>query len=338
MRLFLPRLLELHILSQLFPPALPHSPWWWSGNVPWCLTHTSDCTQSIQTTERALAADSLCPKTASIEWYSFIHRQCHVTPPTPNTPKKKLTWPCRFAIKSLCYLKKQTKLPLSVELLTFRPQQLNGATKNGRNLRSSNSESTTSIQCCWPQGRISCPTKNKGFFSHVRFGAVGLPGPGTVKLVIIEIHIFFSNHPAVCGRVEFPPIPPPHLELYDMFHWENFGIHAKTSLIPIHTAHDQYFMFMLGLDYLLKQPYFKRRSSPRGLYVPHLKAIYNGASRGFLKSVICPPPPPHHLQIFSRVVHPKIFKVQLAGFRWFLHVNVPIPAGNPKTSPSPVSK
>ena len=33
-------------------------------------------------------------------------------------------------------------------------------------------------------------------------GAVGLPGPGTVKLVIIEIHIFFSNHPAVCGRVQ----------------------------------------------------------------------------------------------------------------------------------------
>lgn len=182
------------------------------------------------------------------------------------------------------------------------------------------------------------PDEKQRVFPMSDLGAVGLPGPGTVKLVIIEIHIFFSNHPAVCGRVEFPPIPPPHLELYDMFHWENFGIHAKTSLIPIHTAHDQYFMFMLGLDYLLKQPYFKRRSSPRGLYVPHLKAIYNGASRGFLKSVICPPPPPHHLQIFSRVVHPKIFKVQLAGFRWFLHVNVPIPAGNPKTSPSPVSK
>lgn len=75
-------------------------------------------------------------------------------------------------------------------------------------------------------------------------------------------------------------------------------------------------MFVLGLEYLFKQPYLKRRSGgPEVFTIPHLKAIYNGASRGFLKSVICPPPPPHHLQIFSRVVHSKIFKVQLAGFR-----------------------
>ena len=336
MRLFLPRLLELHILSQLFPPALPHSPWWWSGNVPWCPTHTSDCTQSIQTTERALAADSLYPKTASIEWYSFIHRQCHVTPPTPNTPKKKLT--LTFCHQISLLLKKTNETPAfsGVTYLSTSATQ-----------RCHKKWTKSQVQQLWIHHIHTMllttrpnflPDEKQRVFPMSDLGAVGLPGPGTVKLVIIEIHIFFSNHPAVCGRVEFPPIPPPHLELYDMFHWENFGIHAKTSLIPIHTAHDQYFMFMLGLDYLLKQPYFKRRSSPRGLYVPHLKAIYNGASRGFLKSVICPPPPPHHLQIFSRVVHPKIFKVQLAGFRWFLHVNVPIPAGNPKTSPSPVSK
>lgn len=90
MRLFLPRLLELHILSQLFPPALPHSPWWWSGNVPWCPTHTSDCTQSIQTTERALAADSLYHK-KSFNWMVQLHPStmpCHS--PHPKHPKEKI--------------------------------------------------------------------------------------------------------------------------------------------------------------------------------------------------------------------------------------------------------
>lgn len=267
-------------------------------------------------------------KKASIEWYSFIHRQCHVTPPTPNTPKKKLT--LTFCHQISLLLKKTNETPAfsGVTYLSTSATQ-----------RCHKKWTKSQVQQLWIHHIHTMllttrpnflPDEKQRVFPMSDLGAVGLPGPGTVKLVIIEIHIFFSNHPAVCGRVEFPPIPPPHLELYDMFHWENFGIHAKTSLIPIHTAHDQYFMFMLGLDYLLKQPYFKRRSSPRGLYVPHLKAIYNGASRGFLKSVICPPPPPHHLQIFSRVVHPKIFKVQLAGFRWFLHVNVPIPAGKPQ--------
>lgn len=109
----------------------------------------------------------------SFNWMVQLHPStmpCHS--PHPKHPKEKIdvdVLPSNlFAIK-----KKQTKLPLSVELLTFRPQQLNGATKNGRNLRSSNSESTTSIQCCWPQGRISCPTKNKGFFPCQIWGQLG---------------------------------------------------------------------------------------------------------------------------------------------------------------------
>lgn len=168
MRLFLPRLLELHILSQLFPPALPHSPWWWSGNVPWCPTHTSDCTQSIQTTERALAADSLYPKTASIEWYSFIHRQCHVTPPTPNTPKKKLTLTFCHQISLLLKKNKRNSrfqwsyLPFDLSNSTV-PQKMDEIS-GPATLNPPHPYNAADHKAEFPARR-----KTKGF-SHVRFG------------------------------------------------------------------------------------------------------------------------------------------------------------------------
>ncbi len=170
----------------------------------------------------------------------------------PPPQRKKLTLTFCHQISLLNGSKKKTQKWSCLPNLSNSTVQ-----KNGRNLRSSNSESTTSMQCCWPQGRISCPTR-KGF-SHVSWRQLLL----SYQELGIWDHKIGNHIPIIQlleggGRVEFLP-PFRHLTL---------GFMTFLTGKLLHMAH-QHFMFMLmGLDYLFKQPYFQGSSSPRSLFSP----------------------------------------------------------------------
>ena len=188
----------------------------------------------------------------SFNWMVQLHPStlpCHS--PHPKHPKEKIdvdVLPSNlFAIK-----KNKRNSPLSVE--NYLPFDLSNSTVPQKMDEISGPATLNPPHPYNAADHTAEFPAQQRVFPMSDLGAVGLPGTGTVKLVIIVLILFFSNHPAVCGRVEFPPIPPPHLELYDIFPLGKLSVYIvyKSSLIPIHTAQDQYFMFGAGIGLSLQ--------------------------------------------------------------------------------------
>lgn len=144
--------------------------------------------------------------------------------PPPQTPQRK-NWLWRFAIKSLCYLKKKTnETPrnLSGSYLP-RPQQLNGATKKWKEISGpATLNPPHPYNAADHKAEFPAQQKTKGFFPCQDVGQLGNKRTWDGKIGNHSTHIVFFQSSSCLWEGRVPPqFRHPTLGFMTCFHWEN---------------------------------------------------------------------------------------------------------------------